>query len=292
MGQESTFRNGVRTSRNRRSPVSVIISHFYRQRDISGLLEDISKQEIDADVEICEMKGLFPAGKARNRGAERAGGEILVFMDDDIRLGNEKILDNLIKPLTEDDRIGICGSSQLIPRDSKPFQRRCAREISHSQHPVVEHSQEVGMVGSACCGIRKELFFEMGEFDEYLMRGEDQEFCYRLKKKGFKIILVSGTWIYHPLPRNLVEFVRANLRRAEGVSFVDIYYPHLNIDTDPRGTTFPLARRTRAFRLKRYMTALLKAVILGKELLFLDRVSYLVGYSYGSLKYRITRRGL
>lgn len=275
---------------DKKNSITVIIAHFYVERDISDLLKDIAEQKINADIEICDVKGISPAGRARNDRAEKAKNGILVFLDDDVRLGNEYTLENLIKPLITDEKVAICGSSQLIPLDANNFQKKCALQIQHVQHPVIKSSQEVGMVGAACCAMRKDLFLSIGGFNADMMRGEDQEICYRLKKKGFKIIRSADTWIYHPPPKDLKEFINTTFFRAKGVACVDAHYPHLNIDTDPRGTIHPIQKRSIGYRLKRYIIRLFKAIFTGKGLLFLDRTVYFCGYIYGFVKYRILRK--
>ena len=267
--------------------IAVIIAHFYSKRDITDLLDDINKQKTNFKIEVFDIAGITPAAKARNNGAARAKSEILVFLDDDVRLGDDNTFSNLVKPLIEDENVGMCGASHLIPKDANGFQKKCAQQISHMQDKIMDNAQEVGVVGAACCAIKKDLFLAEGGFNAGMIRGEDQELCFRLQKKGLKIIRSAKAWIYHPPSVNLKEFIRAVFIKAKGVACIDALYPHLNIDTDPQGTIHPLKKRSIGYRLKRYSTRLIKAIFTLKLILVLDRMVYFFGYFWGFLKYRI-----
>ena len=45
------------------------------------------------------------------------------IIDDDVELGHERIIENLLKPFMEDDKMGITGVSQLLPENSNSFQK-------------------------------------------------------------------------------------------------------------------------------------------------------------------------
>lgn len=257
-----------------------------RSKNLSCLLEDISKQRIDYDVEICQIHGVSPSGKARNTGAKDAKGGILVFMDDDIRLGHEEVIKNMIAPLLEGTNIGIAGVSQCIPRDSNWFQRRYAKEIPHSEHIVVNTNKDVGMVPIACCAIYKELFFKMGMFNEKLPRGVDPEFCCRILKNGYRVVLAGNTWIYHPVPKNIKALFRVNFRDGMATFVVDRYYPELNLDVNPKGIIYPLEKKSRIFRILRFCFQLGNSIICAKPTLMLSRLTYASGYFYGILTIR------
>ena len=85
----------------------------YRDGNVEKLLEDLKRQTL-RDFELKIIKGVRPNGKARNTGAKGAKGNILIFIDDDVRLGHNKVLHNLIKPLEADDSLVMTGASVKI----------------------------------------------------------------------------------------------------------------------------------------------------------------------------------
>lgn len=57
---------------------------------------------------------------------------------------------------------------------------------------------ECTMLSGFCVLIRKTAFDDIGGFDEsYKLYGEDSDFFYRMKKKGWKLLTHYGSYVYH-----------------------------------------------------------------------------------------------
>ena len=104
--------------------------------DAHDLEADARAQSRPPD-EIIVVAGVRPNGRARNEGVRRSTAEILVFVDDDARLGNAHVIEHLVTPLIGDATIGVTGSAKLLPPDAPAFQRRVAREVPRIEHAVV-----------------------------------------------------------------------------------------------------------------------------------------------------------
>ncbi len=262
--------------------ISIIIAtkDSTRGKNIENLLNDIYSQDIGGEIEVCQVSGVSPIGKARNKGVESAKGDIFIFLDDDIRFGHQRVFKNLIQALISDKNIGICGASQLIPRNANWFQQRFAKEIAHAEHPVVKEIKEVGMVGSASCAVRRDVFFNVGKFNENLARGIDVEFCHRLKQNRYRVILVPETWIYHPPPQNLLKFMKLSFRNGKATAFADRYYPQLNFDVGTDNIIHSVERKSKKHRLWRYVKDIIKAIILVKPINLISRIVYAMGYFF------------
>lgn len=269
--------------------ISIIIPCKDEKDNIDGLLRDIESQKISFDTEVIKITGISPSGKARNIGARKAKGNILVFIDCDISLGSDLVLDNLIRPLIEDRNIGAVCASVRIPLNSSKFQVRYTKEIPHCESPLVDRLTEVGVTTSQCCAIGRDLFFKLGGFNENIIRGVDPEFSYRLRKAGYRTLLVPYTWCYHPQPDNIIQLVKIQFRDGKGVAFVDIFYPHLNIDVHPEGIIYFSERKSIFRRIIRFLLSGFEAILRGKILLSLAKVIYVIGYCYGIVRYRILR---
>lgn len=266
--------------------ISIIIPTLgnERQENITKLLNDISKQKIDTEIETCQIRKIIPAGKARNAGAEKAKGDILVFVDDDIRLEDNEAISRLVKPLRQGKSIGAVFSSLLIPPDSSGFQRRYAKEIPRSEIPLVDTQTDAGAMSTHFCAIGRELFFKIGKFNEELKRGEDPEFSYRLKEAGYRLVLVAKTYCYHPVPKNLSELIKLHFRNGRCTAFADRNFPQLNIDVNPESIVYPTKIQTKFYRLRRFLCQFLVAVFTGRILLLLSKISYSLGYLYGLIR--------
>lgn len=272
--------------------VSIIIPSKDESREhfVLKLMEDISIQEINADVEIHKIRGISPPGKARNIGANKSQGEILVFFDDDIRLGNKYVLANLIQPLLDNKNTGITAGSIRIPEDAKMFEQRYAREIPTSYSPIVDKITDIWVATSACCAIRKDIFLRIGQFNEQILRGEDSEISNRMQKAGYRTVLIPQTFCYHHQPQNIQELIKMNFRNGRGSAFVDINYPQLNIDVNPKGVLYTSKKIGKFSRGSRFLSQLISAVIKCKFLFLLVKLVYIYGYLYEIIKCKIFKK--
>lgn len=206
------------------SQVSIVIPSLSGQL---GTLETSIKRQSFRHYEICPVVGVKPSGRARNEGAKRARGEILVFIDDDAVLADEHVLANLVRPLRGDPTIGVTGASKLIPPDSSWFQRWVAREVPRIEHPVVEEPLETNpdpergyycQVTTTCCAMHRAVFEEAGGFDEELIRGVDTEFFVRIRRLGYRFILAPHTWVWHPAASTPLALFRKHFLYGAGHS--------------------------------------------------------------------------
>ena len=192
--------------------------------EVDALRASIARQTLQpAEIEVAV--GIRPNGKARNVGVSRTTAAILVFVDDDAVLGDDETLAHLVQPLLDDPTIGVTGSSKLLPPDADWFQRWVAREVPRIEHPVVDQPVETNPpldrhgyieITTTCCAMRRAVFDEAGGFSNELIRGVDTEFFYRVRRLGYRFILVPRTWVYHPAPRTLGALLRKHFLYGVG----------------------------------------------------------------------------
>jgi hypothetical protein len=213
--------------------------------DVAALLESVRRQTLrPAEIEV--VRGVRPNGRARNQGVARTTAPILLFVDDDAVLGDERAIANLVAPLLEDPTIGVAGASKLLPPDASWFERWVAREVPRIVHPVVAAPLETNPdppsfyceITTTCCAMRREVFEAAGGFDETLVRGVDTEFFVRIRRLEirdwrlescsppnlqslianlhYRFILVPNTWTYHPAPRTLRALLRKHFLYGVG----------------------------------------------------------------------------
>ena len=61
----------------------------------------------------------------------------------------------------------------------------------------------VDFVSGCCMLIKKEVFQKVGLFDEkFFLYVEDTDFCYRVRKAGYKIFVVSSSKIFHKIHKS------------------------------------------------------------------------------------------
>lgn len=269
--------------------ISIVIPCANDKTNIENLLRDINSQKNSFSAEIIRIDNISPAGKARNTGAKQAKGDILVFIDCDIRLGSNYVLNNLVDTLINNEDIGMACASIRIPPGSSRFQIRYSKEIPHCESPIVDELTDVAVATSACCAIFKDVFIKLDGFKEKIPRGEDPELSYRLRKAGYRNVLAPKTWGYHSPPKNMRQLIMVNIRDGLAVAFADIVYPDLNIDVNPKGIIYFPGKKTMLLRAKRFFNLFFGAVLKFNLLFLLSRFVYLIGFFCGYFKYRVLK---
>jgi glycosyltransferase involved in cell wall biosynthesis len=136
----------------------------------------------------------------RNAGAARASGSILVFLDADILITEAWAgeFNRVLSELECNNRV-ITGSRAGI--GSKP------RWIEKYWFLPMTRERAGTYMNSGHLILHRDLFRELGGFDERLMTGEDWDLAKRARKKGVQIINNQGLQVIHEgYPKTLKQF--------------------------------------------------------------------------------------
>lgn len=266
--------------------ISVIIPSRDGCRDgnVPRLLEEIKNQTLEP-YEIRIVKGESPCSRAHNVGARLAKGDIIIFFDDDVRLGDEHVIENLVRPIIEDSSIGISGASQRIPENSNIFQKRYSSQIKRVESEIVDKIVDSDMATHAAMAIWKNVFWEVGGENENLIRGDDPEFRYRIRKAGYRIVIAPNTWVYHPPPKKLSLAVRSSFINGMGAAHDYLFDQDLIIEVPNGHVEKFVPKYSLAYRYLRAVIRIIKSIIYGKEILLLALLSYYLGYFAGLIYY-------
>lgn len=188
--------------------ISVIIPTIRAERKAAfcELMEKLKSGTVSPD-EIIVVENESPPSKARNIGAFRSKGDVLVFIDDDAIPASNSVLEKVIDTLLSDESIGICGTSQDIPPGANRFQREYRRQFPRTHSPIFNEITESDMATTLFCAIRREDFILAGQFDETLPAGEDNFLRHKIRTIGKKVVIAPGSMVYHPLPKNYRELI-------------------------------------------------------------------------------------
>ncbi len=143
--------------------------------------------------------------KAINLGVEYAHGEILIFCDADIC-----VTSNFHKALTEGitmDGIGYASAKLLNIITGNLLEFGITSSYYNFPHPYAGRSKDFALIQknhyplaacAACSAIRRDLFTNIGGFDEMLVHSySDIDLCLRLRKFQYQTICVTDAVAYH-----------------------------------------------------------------------------------------------
>ena len=143
------------------------------------------------------------ASKARNTGALIASGEILLFLDDDIRIAPD-FLWSYQETFARTGAAGVVGpilegEGKLIP-DLDP--RATSRELGWLFHFPKNYAREcdTSFMMSGNVAIRREIFLSLAGMDENYEKGahrEESDFATRFRRAGYRLHYNPNCRVFH-----------------------------------------------------------------------------------------------
>ena len=217
---------------NGKSSVSVIIVNWNGAEHLRVCLPSLASQSFksleiivvdnrssDDSVDVARSLGVrwlpletnLGLGPALNRGAAIASGNLLLFVNNDMRF-DPGFVGALVEPLVEDQEIFATDGMQLnwdgTVRGHLAARLTNIRPRRASSTELVPglyfYQQEnagkspVFMASAACMMVRRTLFEKLGGFDDRLPFGyEDVELCWRAWADGWKTLYVPSAICWH-----------------------------------------------------------------------------------------------
>jgi len=202
---EETIKDAIKSFKNQTLPPKEIIVVDDCSTDNS--LNIIKKQKV---IVLNNAKNMGPSA-SRNKGAEKATGDFLVFAEGDGKY-SANYLEKIIAPLKNKNVGGVLSGKRILWTNKKTLFTR----YQNLKWEVVENLMNQGkreIIGA--WAFRKEVFKEVGGYNEKYRLGEDVELVDRIKKKKYKILWVSGTFFLHKDPDTFFGFIRDKKQRKK-----------------------------------------------------------------------------
>ena len=168
-------------------------------------------------------------GRSINLGAAKATGEILGFDLNNDEIFERDWLRKLVVVLLSSPDVGVVGGTRLVYGTKNLVDEGGYRydflgipwsNIGLDRRSLPTTPQEVDSVGTPV--VKHSLFERVGGCDEkYQLYYEDTDFCFKVKKNGFKVVWVPNALSYHRrsatikstlTPRVIFLITRNNLR--------------------------------------------------------------------------------
>ena len=209
--------------------VSVIIPTYNGGKDLPGLLDLLSKQVDVREIEIIVVdsgstddtltiaaafgakiipitQAEFSHSFARNLGARHASGEYLLFMTQDAKPGSAHWVRDMAQPIVGDMAVAV--SCRQEPRDDCDLMGRFSLWTHYSFMGILQRDRVLSMptnhgydamrrnsqLDDVACMIRRDVFSQFAYRGDF---AEDMDLGLRLIKKGYRLSLLSGTYVVH-----------------------------------------------------------------------------------------------
>lgn len=213
----------------------IIVDNFSTDNSTKNI-----KDNFPSSILFCSQVNLG-FGKANNLAAKHSHGKHLLFLNTDTIL-TENMPQILSDYLTQNQDVGVI-SPRITFRDGS-YQLSCGKlpnlaielldkiryGLDQKWHHIFEnlynkqHStiQEMGWLTGACLMMRRDVFEQLGGFDEsFFMYFEDKDICKRVHEAGWKVVYYPKTSLIH-----LLGGSSANIKKSVNTYYRDsqLYY--------------------------------------------------------------------
>ncbi len=174
------------------------------------------------DVRLVQQPNRGPAA-ARNRGAQEARGEIIVFTDADCE-AEKDFLEKLLAPFADP---GVSGAQGAYLTRQTSLTARFAQVEFEDRYALMARYDSIDLAATYAAAFRRELFLAMSGFDASfpVANNEDTEFSYRLCNAGCTLVFAPDAYVYHQHPETLRRYLRTKYWRAYWRMVVYRKYP-------------------------------------------------------------------
>lgn len=217
--------------------VSIVICTYNRKNLLKACLNSISAMDYprscyeiiivdggsnDGTQELCKeflkirfvMESRFGLAYARNKGAELARSDIVVYTDDDCVVDKQWLSSLVAGFRLSESIVGVGGPAYPLPAEMIPKKILVKPALGlYDEGDKVKLTQ--GLVG-ANFAFKREIV-TITRFDETLGRanatrnrrlilsGEDDDFCRTLIRSGHKLLYVPTARVYHQIPKDRIR---------------------------------------------------------------------------------------
>ncbi len=221
---------------------SIISNYELRKTEIiivdngssNGKLEEVLSEYEGLNIIYLPENNGFGAGC--NLGVKYATKEYLLFLNPDIIVTKNSI-EYLLETITGDKNIGVCAGILLDENNKVLYSynnfpdlkwefkeafdiglKNTINKLTSREEIKKEIPFEVDWFHGACMLMRKDLFEEVGGFDENIfLYYEDVDIHKKIKGKGYKIVCIPKSKFYH--------YERSSVRES---GFSKVYYYYMN----------------------------------------------------------------
>jgi len=242
-------------------PLEILIVNH--QSDDPQTLAYLGRLSKEAKARIINYEGPFNFSRINNWAVLHAHGKILGFLNDDVEVISPVWLEEMVRHALRPE-VGAVGAMLYYPDDTiqhagvilglfgvAGHAYRYLARGTPGQMGRAWLAQDLSAVTGACLLVRREVFEEVGGFDEGLaVAFNDVDLCLRIRERGYRILWTPFAELYHregaSRGRDTIESARflgeiqfMRERWGERLFHDPAYNPNLTLDREDFSLAFP-----------------------------------------------------
>ena len=185
-----------------------VLQSTYEEKEVIVVDNGISNETLNQLAELRDVKIIKPgknlgAAGGRNLGAKYSAGDYILFLDHDVVLEKDTIA-KMINILETNTDIGVVGPQILFRSYTDKVWWSGGTVKIPSGRVVMSNRKLSGIVDTdvvpAAIMVRRELFERIGGFyEKYFATFEDSDFCFRVKRAGYRVVCMCDALAYHDI---------------------------------------------------------------------------------------------
>lgn len=224
----------------------IIIDNNSSDESLSRLRESEAARALGERLRVVENEDNLGFGRANNQAFKLTGAPLLFLLNPDTEVTRGSI-DTLVAAVRSGERVGMTGPKLLNADGSvqvsvwrgdptawealltgfrlhKLLPRRTRGELLLAEHWDYSRRREVGMLSGAAMMLKREVLEEVGGFDErFHMYGEDNEWCSRIRRAGWRLVFVPEAVVMHlGAASSLKRWDSLEKLRVQSEAFLDV----------------------------------------------------------------------
>lgn len=208
-----------------RKKVSVIIMTLNAEMYVQNIIDMLKKQTVKPDeiiitdsesddktVEIAQKnkqikiitikREEFDHGGSRDLALRGSIGDYVLFLTQDAEIGNEKYIENIIKPFEDEEVAMVCGR-QIAKKDATSYEK-LIREFNYPDKRMIKTQADIKTMGikayymsDVCSAYRRDIYMKIGGFEHPIMTNEDMLIAANALQNGYKTAYEPDAYVFH-----------------------------------------------------------------------------------------------
>ena len=185
------------------APNRIIIMNT-EEKYLEGLLFGTDFGEKYKNVDIYHLsKREFNHGKTRNLAAAKSNADYIIFMTQDAMPVDDRLIENLLKAMEEDERVAVSYARQL-PADNAGAIEKFNRLFNYPAEDRLQKDEDLPEKGiktyfcsDVCACYRKDIFEKSGGFLNRVVFNEDMIYACKVINAGYYISYRAEAKVIH-----------------------------------------------------------------------------------------------